>query len=168
MCNHHRVVTEPDRSLPQCAPDGDPDVWQTIDRVHLCLGRELDRRLEEHHGLSLSALEALTRLESAGGRMRMGDLAEATGLSRSGLTRLADRLEQSELLTRDRCCDDARGAYAILTESGRLRVTEARVTYDEGLSELLLAHLEDGERATIVTALLRILRDGLHKPGCAG
>ena len=76
MCNHHRVVTEPDRSLPQCAPDGDPDVWQTIDRVHLCLGRELDRRLEEHHGLSLSALEALTRLDEA-----RADLEQAVKLS---------------------------------------------------------------------------------------
>jgi len=168
VCNHHRVVTEPERSLSQRTPDDDPDVWQAIGRVHVCIGRELDRRLEARHGLSLSALEALTQLEAAGGRMRMGDLAEATGLSRSGLTRLADRLEQSELLARDRCCDDARGAYAILTEGGRLRVTEARVTYDAGLAELLLAHLQDQERETIVTALRRILRDGLHKSGCSG
>lgn len=168
MCNHPRVVTEPDRSIRQCAADDAPDVWQAIGRVHVCLGRELDRRLEERHGLSLSALEALAQLASAGGRMRMGDLAEATGLSRSGLTRLADRLEQGELLARDRCCDDARGAYALLTETGRARLAEARTTYDQGLAELLIAHLDESERTAIAAALQRVIRDGLHRSGCGG
>lgn len=165
MCNHHGAVTALDRPAPQTAA-GDAGVWRAIFAVHVCLARELDRRLERHHGLSLSALQALSALAAADGRMRMGDLAEAAGLSRSGLTRLADRLEHGGLLSRDRCCDDARGAYAMLTDSGRRRVAEARVTHDEGLAELLLAHLTDAERATITAALDRVLRDGLANCGC--
>lgn len=166
MCNDPAVVTDHERSQPQAEPVAAADLWQGIFRVQVCLGRELDRRLEERHELSLGALQALACLEAAGGRMRMGDLAEAVGLSRSGLTRLADRLEQGGLVARDRCCDDARGAYATLTGVGRARAAEARVTFDEVLGEMLLAHLGADEQVTIVTALERVLGAGPADCGC--
>jgi DNA-binding MarR family transcriptional regulator len=45
-------------------------------------------------------------------------MATAAWLSRSGLSRLVDRLEEAGLLTREPCEDDARGAYAVLTPDG--------------------------------------------------
>ena len=97
----------------------------------------------------------------------MSDLAEAAGLSRSGLTRLADRLEAGGLLSRDRCCDDARGAFACLTEAGSVRIAEARVTYRQAVDELLLAHISAEERSVISTALERAAGEGLGGCGCA-
>ena len=61
--------------------------------------------------------------------MRMCDLAEQAQLSRSGLTRMVDRLERDGLLERCSCEHDARGSYACLTPAGRERLQEARVTH---------------------------------------
>ena len=75
------------------------------------------RSSSTQHGLPLTSYEVLHRLEEAdSGRMRMCDLAEQAQLSRSGLTRLVDRLEREGLLERCSCEHDARGAYACLTE----------------------------------------------------
>ncbi|MEI2701103.1 MAG: MarR family transcriptional regulator [Baekduia sp.] len=167
MCNH--LVIPGQLQTTSSLASGDPDlqVWRSIFRLTICLGRELDHRLEREHGLPLSSLQALICLEEQGGRMRMSDLAEAAGLSRSGLTRLADRLEAGGLLSRDRCCDDARGAFACLTEAGSVRIAEARVTYRQAVDELLLAHISAEERSVISTALERAAGEGLGGCGCA-
>jgi DNA-binding MarR family transcriptional regulator len=149
--------------------EGAPDlqVWRAIFKVNVCLSRQLDQQIEAEHGLSLSSLQALICVDEAPeGRMRMSDLAEAAGLSRSGVTRLADRLERDGLLCRDRCCDDARGAFACLTDAGREKVVDGRTTYQSAVSELLSAHLSDHEREVITTALERIGRETLGGCGC--
>jgi DNA-binding MarR family transcriptional regulator len=105
------------------------EAWRSLLRARACLARRLDAELERAHGLPMSSYEVLHHLaQSSGGRMRMRDLAERAQLSRSGLTRLADRLERDGLLNRCSCDHDARGAYACLTTAGRERVNDARRT----------------------------------------
>ena len=65
-------------------------------------------------------------------RMRMCDLASTALLSRSGLSRLADRLERDGLIARASCHDDARGSYAVLTEAGAAKLRAARATHLRG------------------------------------
>ena len=95
--------------------------WRGLLRTRACLVKRLDAELEQAHGLPTSSYEVLHHLAQAGsGRMRMRDLAEQAQLSRSGLTRLVDRLERDGLLYRCSCDHDARGAYACLTDTARL------------------------------------------------
>jgi DNA-binding MarR family transcriptional regulator len=104
--------------------------WRGFMRAHACLAKRLDAELERAHGLPMTSYEVLHHLDDAGaGRMRMCDLAEQAQLSRSGLTRLVDRLEREGLLERCSCQHDARGAYACLTELGRDRLAQARGTH---------------------------------------
>ena len=78
---------------------GELRAWRGLLRAHACLAKRLDAALDNAHRLPLSSYEVLHHLEdSTGGRMRMCDLAEQAQLSRSGLTRLVDRLEREELL----------------------------------------------------------------------
>ena len=108
---------------------GELRAWRGLLRAHACLARRLDAELDQAHGLPMTSYEVLHHLDDAlGGRMRMRDLAEQAQLSRSGLTRLVDRLEREELLVRCSCEHDARGSYACLTERGRERLEDARVT----------------------------------------
>jgi len=108
---------------------GELRAWRGLLRAHACLARRLDAELDQAHGLPMTSYEVLHHLDEAlGGRMRMRDLAEHAQLSRSGLTRLVDRLEREELLERCSCEHDARGSYACLTERGRERLEGARVT----------------------------------------
>ena len=93
--------------------------WRGLVKAHACLVKRLDAQLEAEHGVPLSSYEVLTRLSEAdGGKLRMHDIAAAVMLSRSGLTRLVDRLERDGLVGRCSCENDARGAYAVITDAG--------------------------------------------------
>jgi DNA-binding MarR family transcriptional regulator len=120
--------------------------WRGLLRAHASLAKRLESRLEREHGLQLSSYEVLQHLiDAPGGRMRMCDLAEQAQLSRSGLTRLVDRLERDELLGRCSCEHDARGAYACLTDRGRGRLDAARGTHRAVVREHFLSHFSEGE-----------------------
>jgi DNA-binding MarR family transcriptional regulator len=136
---------------------GELRAWRGLLRAHACLAKRLDAELEQAHGLPMSSYEVLGHLgEAAGGRMRMCDLAEQAGLSRSGLTRLVDRLERDGLLERCSCDHDARGAYACLREAGRERLQEARVTHLQVIRQQFFSHFSEGELSLIADTLERI------------
>jgi DNA-binding MarR family transcriptional regulator len=77
--------------------------------------------------------------------MRMCDLADSILLSRSGLTRLVDRLEREGLLVRVACDDDARGSYAKLTPEGREKLAASRATHLDGVRSMFIDHVSDEE-----------------------
>jgi len=113
--------------------------WRGLLRTHAALCKALDAELEAAHGLQLSSYEVLMYLADAEQeRMRMCDLASTILLSRSGLTRLVDRLAREGLLERVACCDDARGAFAKLTPAGREKLAQARVTHLAGVRAIFL------------------------------
>src|SRR4051812_8323635 len=132
--------------------------WRELLRVHATLTRELDEELRRSHGLPLSSYDVLVNLESAPGRqMRMSELADAVLLSRSGLTRLVERLERDGLLARADCPDDARGSLAVLTEEGAARLAQARKTHLRGVRERFLGHFEDDELEQLASFWQRLL-----------
>lgn len=119
-------------------------------RAHAELTRELDAQLAREHNLPLSSYEVLLYLADAPeGRVRMSELAESVLLSRSGLTRLVDRLEREGLLKRERCESDARGLFAEITPAGRRLFDEARRTHLDGVRALFLDRFSREELRTL-------------------
>ena len=119
-------------------------------RAHAELTRALDAQLAREHKLPLSSYEVLLFLADAPeGRMRMSDLAESVLLSRSGLTRLVDRLEREGLLNRERCESDARGLFAEITPAGRELFDAARRTHLDGVRALFLDRYSRDELRTL-------------------
>jgi DNA-binding MarR family transcriptional regulator len=113
-----------------------PAAWTGMVRVHERLMHELDTELQRAHDISLAEFDVLLRLsEAPERRMRMADLAEAVLLTRSGMSRLVDRLESRGLVERSRCPSDARGLNASLTDAGSALLAEAAVTHLGGLRE---------------------------------
>jgi len=136
---------------------GELRAWRGLLRAHACLAKRLDAELEQAHRLPLSSYEVLHHLqEASGGRMRMCDLAEQAQLSRSGLTRLVDRLERDGLLERCSCAHDARGSYACLTDSGRERLEEARLTHLAVVREHFFSRFSETELSTLADMWERI------------
>jgi DNA-binding MarR family transcriptional regulator len=142
--------------------EGDPSevvqrAWRGLLRAHAGLAKRLDAELEQAHRLPMSSYEVLHHLEhSSGGRMRMCDLAEQAQLSRSGLTRLVDRLEREQLLERCSCEHDARGSYACLTDTGRARLSEARGTHLTVVKEHFLSRFSESELSLLADMWERI------------
>src|SRR5579872_5457822 len=136
---------------------GELRAWRGLLRAHACLAKRVDAELERAHGLPMSSYEVLHHLEEAEReRMRMCDLAEHAQLSRSGLTRMVDRLEREGLISRCSCPDDARGAYACLTERGRERLQAARVTHLSVIREHFLSRFSEGELELLADTWERI------------
>ena len=121
--------------------------WRGFLRTHARVTRALDAQLIAEQGISLSSYEVLLFLaDASGGRMRMSELADGVLLSRSGLTRLVDRLEADGLVRREECDTDARGLDAVITPQGRRRFARARRTHLSGVRQSFLEQLSDAEQ----------------------
>ena len=141
--------------------------WRLFLNTHARLERLLDEDLRSAHDLTLAEYDAMLQLaESPTHRLRMHEIAERVILSRSGVTRLIDRL------ARDGCTTDARGAEAVLTASGLDRLREAAPTHLRGISDHFLDAMTAAELAAVDRAMNAIL-GGLgpdapceeHRPG---
>jgi DNA-binding MarR family transcriptional regulator len=109
--------------------------WRWFLRAHAEVTRKLEADLLAEHGLSLAWYDVMVQLvEAPERRLRMTDLAGAVLISRSGLTRLVDRMVADGLIRRERAADDARGTFACLTEAGYARLRGATPTHLRGVS----------------------------------
>jgi DNA-binding MarR family transcriptional regulator len=137
--------------------------WRGLLRVHAGMTKTLDAELMREHHLPLSSYEVLLYLaDSPEGRLRMSELADSVLLSRSGLTRLVDRLERDGLLRRQRCEQDQRGWFAEITDEGRELFERARVTHLDGVRQRFLSHLTSDEQRTLAALWEKV------SPGAAG
>ena len=131
--------------------------WRGLLRAHSSITRALDAELTSEHGLPLSSYEVLLYLaEAPEGRLRMSELADSVLLSRSGLTRLIDRLARDGLIERVRCDQDQRGWFAQITPAGRQTFAAARRTHLEGVRELFLRHFSRDELRELATFWERV------------
>ena len=128
--------------------------WRTLIHAHARLFRRLDEELQAAHGISLAEYDALLQLANAPGRrLRMSVLAERVLLSRSGITRLVDRLVADRMVERSVCPTDARGAEATLTPDGLDRLRAASRTHLDGVTRYFLDVVSSEDRAAIERGL---------------
>jgi DNA-binding MarR family transcriptional regulator len=131
--------------------------WEAFLQAHARVSDELARDLKKERDLELSWYEVLLHLSSAPGRrLRLQDLATRVLYSRSGLTRLVDRLASAGLVTREPCEEDRRGTWALLTPEGLRTFRRAAPTHQRGVEDHFIAKLSDHEIAVITSAMKRI------------
>jgi DNA-binding MarR family transcriptional regulator len=145
--------------------------WRELLRAHAHITRVLEAELEEAHRLPLASYDVLVQLaEVPDGALRMSELAEAVLLSRSGLTRLVDRLEREGLVVRRSCPSDARGTLAVLTPAGLDRLRAASGTHLKGVARHVLVHFSPEEQDQLAELLGRLSQpdasDGRVGQGC--
>jgi DNA-binding MarR family transcriptional regulator len=135
------------------------------------LGRIFEPQLSADSGLSRQSFDVLVRLaRTPEHRLRMSELASQTSLTPSGLTRSVDRLEESGMVSRESCPDDRRGAFAVLSERGRVVMDDAIPLHIAHIDEVLDGVLTPSEERTL-SSLLRKIRDHVHtveQPGGPG
>jgi DNA-binding MarR family transcriptional regulator len=126
------------------------DAWAGLQRAHRELTRQLEATLDERYGLSLSALELLGRLATAGDRRRrLSRLADDVELSLSRVSRIVDALERRGLVERQRCPEDTRATNAWLTDAGLALVREAQAEHLADVQRRFLDRLTAGELRTL-------------------
>lgn len=128
--------------------------WRSFLIAHATITRRLEAELLSEEDLSLASYDVLVQLaEAPQRRLRMTELAGAVLLSRSGLTRLVDRLTRDGLVRREACEDDARGTFAVLTPQGLDRLRKAAIVHLRGIEVHMTGRLDEDE-LRVLTALL--------------
>lgn len=144
--------------------------WRAFLLAHARIVRRLDEELRAEHDLTIGEYDALVTIAQAPDRrIRMRQLADEVILSKSGVTRLIDRLVDDGLVERSACLADARGAEAVLTERGLDRLRAASRTHLRGVQEHFLSALDDRELEAVEQTMSTIARQaGAAPPAEAG
>lgn len=139
------------------ASDWRVGVWRSFLRAHAGVVRDLERELINEAGLPLAWYDVLLQLaEAPGRRLRMAELADSVLLSRSGLTRLVDRLQAEGFVCRERSIDDARGTFTVLTDAGFERLRSAAPTHLAGIQRHWLEYFDEDELRVLGELLGRL------------
>lgn len=147
----------PERAL---LTDEQIGTWRALVAVHARLSVQLEADLVAEHGIPLIEYEVLVQLlDAPDQRLRMTELADRVVLSRSGITRLVDRMEREGLVERAVCDEDGRGTYAVLTEGGTARLRQASGTYFRGLRTYLVDRADGRDVTTLRDVLDAVLAD---------
>lgn len=132
--------------------------WRLFLRAHSQVLRQLEAELMAGHGLPLPWYDVLLQLaESPDRRLCMTELAQRVLLSRSGLTRLVDRVEKEGLVSRAPCPSDMRATYAVLTEAGLQRLREASPTHLRSISEHVTGRLDARDMVELERLMTKLM-----------
>lgn len=129
--------------------------WEAFLYAHAAVIEKLNAELEAERQMPLTWYDVLIQLQGAGGRARMQELARSILFSKSGLTRLVDRMERAGLVRREACADDGRGTFAVITAAGSRALAKARSVHHRGIEAHFARHLTPAE--------LRAIESGLRK-----
>ena len=131
---------------------------RAVRRSHTLRVRNVDsRELESVRGLPLTWFDALAQLRMAPAqRLTMGQLATAVLFSKSGLTRLIDRMVEARLVQRLARPGDQRSLHIALTDAGEEKYRQALPIHLEHVKRHFAAYIEDGEAPAVESALVRM------------
>ena len=133
------------------------NAWGAFLTAHAALEPILNRELEAACGLPLRWFDVLAQLhKTPHKRLAMTELANAVLLSKSGLTRLVDRIEEAGLVERASAPGDRRSLLIVLTPSGEKTLKRAAPIHEDGIRRHFGAHIRDNEAAAVEAALGRI------------
>jgi DNA-binding MarR family transcriptional regulator len=132
---------------PEFLRDDEVAAWHGLLQTSGRVLRELDRRLQREHRISVGEFDVLITLFNApDGRLRMAELARSVSLSPAGLTHLVARLERERLVARATDPEDRRGAYTVLTAKGLTRLNAARPAHNDVIRDLFLKRITADDR----------------------
>lgn len=135
------------------------DAWRAFFQAHARLFRRLDEDLRGEHGISLAEYDALLQIAQAPDRhLRMSRLASRVLLSKSGVTRLVDRLVIDGFVERTQCSSDARGAEAAITTAGLARLRAAAPTHLRGVEAYFISAVDPSDLAVLERSMDAISR----------
>ena len=140
--------------------------WRVFLETAYALIDILDAELQAERDLTLRWYDVLIQLEEAEGGLRMNELAGRILFSKSGLTRVVDRMEAAGLVRRERPANDRRVVEVFITPAGVEALQAARGVHRRGVQEHFIQHLDKRELAALGHALENV-RDHVRplRPG---
>ena len=151
----HRGQSQKEQSLSSPSPER-LRAWRLYFESALALIDVLDAELEHDAGIPLRWYDALVQLEETPDGLRMNELAERILYSKSGFTRVVDRMEEAGLVRRVRPQHDRRSILIVLTKQGSDTMENARRYHRDGIERHFSQHLSEHEIKTLTRALEKV------------
>lgn len=145
----------PAQSSPDLPTENPINLWMLFVNTR---GRLLAAVEDALEGCDLphNQFDVLQQLQQAGGRLRPTELAQLVMLSKSGLTRLVDRMQAADLVDREDCEGDGRGAFVVLTKQGRAERKKALPKYRSAIRSNFLDRLAPWEQHAFADILMKL------------
>ena len=135
--------------------------WRAFMLASVMVARGLDRDLQRQAGLTLAEHHLLAIINEADSQgIRPTDLQLLSTLTKSGLTRAVDRLEDLGLIASHVCPTDGRGQLLVLSAKGRQKLRRTAPDFFRSVAVHFADHLTDRDTETLATALGRVAAAG--------
>ena len=151
----HSELSQSEQTLSSPTPDR-LRAWRLYFESALALMSVLDAELERDAGIPMRSYDVLVHLEDEPEGVRMNELAERILYSKSGFTRVVDRLEADGLVRRVRPEHDRRSIFVVLTDDGRAMLEQARSSHRHSIEQHFASHLSDTDVKALVRALEKL------------
>jgi DNA-binding MarR family transcriptional regulator len=151
----HSGLSHREQSLSSPSPER-LRAWRLYFESALALVDVLDVELERDAGIPLRWYDTLVHLEDTPDGLRMNELAEQILYSKSGFTRVVDRMEEAGLVQRVRPESDRRSILVVLTDQGRNTMERARRHHRHGIEQHFSRHLSDTDIKALTRALEKL------------
>lgn len=132
--------------------------WRLFFESALALQDVLDMELEQVVRISQRWYDVLVHLEESREGIRMNELADRILYSKSGFTRVVDRMEEAGLVRRVRPENDRRSILILLTDKGTEKLDEARRYHRDGIERHFSQHLTDADVRALTRAFEKLSR----------
>jgi DNA-binding MarR family transcriptional regulator len=143
---------------PRWLDDQERRAWRGYLSMQARLTAQLHRQLHAESGLSLTDFDVLVQLtDRPDRRARVLELAEALQWEKSRLSHHLARMQRRQLVTREECPDDGRGAFIVLTDAGRKAIEHAAPRHVATVRELMFDQLTPDQVATLGDITERVL-----------
>ena len=150
-----RELSHEERSLSRPSPER-LHAWRLFFESALALLDVLDAELEQTAGIPQRWYDVLVHLEESPQGIPMNELADQILYSKSGFTRVVDRMEDAELVLRDRPKNDRRTILIVLTDKGTETLELARRHHRDGIQRHFSQHLTNADIKALTRALEKI------------
>jgi DNA-binding MarR family transcriptional regulator len=151
----HRGQSHTERPLSSPSPER-LRAWRLFFESALALLDVLDSELEREADIPLRWYDVLVQLEESPGGIPMNALADRILYSKSGFTRVVDRMEEAGLVRRVRPQHDRRSILVVLTENGSEMMERARRYHRDGIERHFSQHLSEHEIKALTRALEKV------------
>lgn len=132
--------------------------WRGLQFMQMRLERELARQLSAESCLSYADYPVLVALtDRPDGRMRLFELGDILGWEKSRLSHHVARMAKRDLVTKETCDDDRRGAYVVITERGRSELESAAPGHVAAVRRLFIDRLSPAQLDSIADAAEAVL-----------
>lgn len=136
---------------PRWLDEREQRAWRCLMKMQAGLSEYIERQLRTHSGLSSADYQVLAHLsEASEGRLRSFALGDVLQWEKSRLSQHLTRMQNRDLIRRERCPTDQRGAVVVITERGRALIEKAAPLHLADVRNVLIDHVTPAQMDLLI------------------